>query len=115
MLFTITGKHVEITEAMKAHAYEKSSKLPRYYDRINKVEVIVDSSDKSKPSVEIIASAEHNKVFIARETGQDTYVCIDLAAHKLERQLARAKGKERDNKHVKLKEKEQEGEIGIAE
>jgi len=35
MLFTMTGKHIEITEALKAHAQEKSEKLPRYYNSIN--------------------------------------------------------------------------------
>ncbi|MHC4762609.1 MAG: HPF/RaiA family ribosome-associated protein, partial [Planctomycetota bacterium] len=28
MLFTITGKHIDITEALKRHAKEKTSKLP---------------------------------------------------------------------------------------
>ncbi|MHC4722131.1 MAG: HPF/RaiA family ribosome-associated protein, partial [Planctomycetota bacterium] len=39
MLFTITGKHVEITQAIKDHAQEKTDKLPRYYNSINQIEV----------------------------------------------------------------------------
>ncbi|MHC4463855.1 MAG: HPF/RaiA family ribosome-associated protein, partial [Planctomycetota bacterium] len=42
LLFTISGKHIEITDAMKQHAQEKTSKLPRYYNSINQIEVIVD-------------------------------------------------------------------------
>lgn len=99
LLFTISGKHVEITEAIKAHAQEKTSKLPKYYNSINQVEVIVDGSQGGKTSVEIIARAEHSKVFVGTETGDDTYRCIDMAVHKLERQLRRTKSKERDNKH----------------
>lgn len=98
MLFTITGKHIEITDAMKTRAEEKTAKLPRYYDSINQIEVLVDGSEGSKISVEIIARAEHSKVFVGKDMGADAYQCIDMAAHKLEQQLRKAKGKERDNK-----------------
>ena len=101
MLFTISGKHVEITEAIRRHAEEKTSKLPKYYNSINQVEVIIDGNHGgSNTSVEVIARAEHSKVFVGTETGEDAYRCIDMAVHKLERQLRKVKSKERDNKHV---------------
>jgi len=100
LLFTITGKHVDITEAIKRYAEEKTSKLPRYYDSINQVEVIIDGNKGGNVSVEIIARAEHNKIFVVTERGEDAYSCIDIAVHKLERQLRKRKGKERENKHA---------------
>ena len=100
MLFTISGKHIEITDAIKEHAQEKIEKLPRYYNSINRIEVIIEGNDGGKPSVEIIASAEHSNVFIAKETGDDVYTCIDIVVHKLERQLRRKKQKQRNNKHI---------------
>jgi putative sigma-54 modulation protein len=100
LLFTITGKHIDITEAIRKHAEEKTAKLPKYYNSINQVEVIIDGGQGGNTSVEIIARGEHSKVFIVTETGEDAYRCIDLAVHKLERQLRRKKGKERDNKHT---------------
>ena len=99
MLFTISGKHIDITEAIRRHAEQKTSKLPKYYNSINQVEVIIDGGQGGNTSVEIIARAEHSKIFVGSETGEDAYRCIDMAAHKLERQLRRAKSKERDNKH----------------
>ncbi len=98
MLFTISGKHIEITEAIRRHAQEKTSKLPKYYSSINQIEVIIDGGQGSNTSVEIIARAEHSKIFVGTETGEDAYRCIDMAVHKLERQLRRVKSKERDNK-----------------
>ncbi|GAH87956.1 unnamed protein product, partial [marine sediment metagenome] len=77
MLFTISGKHIEITEAIRRHAEEKTSKLPRYYNSVNQVEVIIDGSRGGDTSVEIIARGEHSKVFIVTETGEDAYRCID--------------------------------------
>lgn len=100
MLFNITAKHIEITEAIRTYAEEKTSKLPRYYNSINQIEVIIDSDSSEKVSVEIIARAEHGNIFIACETGEDAYKCINIVVHKLERQLRRKKTKERNNKHT---------------
>lgn len=100
MLFTMTGKHIEITDAMRAHAQEKVEKLPRYFDSITQIEVIVEGNEGGKQCVEVIVHAEHNDLLIAKEIGDDTYTCIDLAIHKLERQLKKAKEKQRSHKHT---------------
>jgi len=100
MLFTISGKHIEITEAIREHAEEKTEKLPRYYNSINRIEVIIEGREGGKPSVEIIARGEHSNVFVARSSGEDTYACIDSAVRKLERQLRKKKQKQRNNKHI---------------
>jgi ribosomal subunit interface protein len=99
LLFTITGRHVNINEDIKLHAEQKTSKLPRYYSSINQVEVIIDGNSTGNITVEIIARGEHSNVFVVTETGQDVYQCIDIAIHKLERQLRRKKTKERNKKH----------------
>ncbi len=99
MLFTITGKHIDITEAMREHAEKKTSKLPRFYNSITQIEVIIDGSEGSNISVEVIARAELHKVFVGTDMGPDAYQCIDMAVHKLEGQLRKVKGKERDNKY----------------
>jgi putative sigma-54 modulation protein len=99
MLFTITGKHIEITDAIRNHAQDKVEKLPRYFDSISQVEVIVEGNEGGKQSVEIIVHAEHNDLLVAKETGDDTYACLDMAIHKLERQLKKAKEKQRGHKH----------------
>jgi len=100
MLFTISGKHIEITDAIRAHAKEKVEKLPRFFNQISHIEVLLDASQGSMPSVEIIARAEHFGDIIAKDTGPDAYTCIDMAVHKLERQLKKIKEKQRDNKFV---------------
>jgi putative sigma-54 modulation protein len=100
LLFTISGKHIEITEAIRKYAEEKTSKLPKYYSSINQIEVIIDREQSGNASVEILAKGEHSKLFVGTETGADIYGCIDAAVHKLEEQLRRRKGKERDNKHA---------------
>jgi len=98
MLITITGKHIEITEAIRSHVEEKVAKLPRYYDSVGQIEVILDGNEGGGQSVEIIVHAEHNDMLIAKETGTDTYTCIDAVVHKMERQLKKAKEKQRTHK-----------------
>ena len=46
-----------------------------------------------------------NPSLIAKESGEDTYACIDMAVHKIERQLRRKKEKQRNNKHIPGMEK----------
>ena len=106
MLFNITGKHITITEAMRAYAEEKTAKLPKFYSSVNQMEVVVDGGEAgNNVSVEIIARGEHSNVFVASEVGEDAYKCVDGAVHKLESQLRRKKTKERNNKHISGAEK----------
>jgi len=96
---TITGKHIKVTEALKKYARDKTSKLPKYYDSVNQIQVVIDGNEHHNINVEIIVRAEHNKVFVANEISNDAYKGIDSAIHKLERQLRRKNKKERNNKH----------------
>jgi putative sigma-54 modulation protein len=100
LLFTITGKHVSITEAIRKYAEEKTSKFPKYYSSINQVEVVINGEPGGNITVEIIARGEHSNVFIGTERGQDAYQCIDGVVHKLERQLRKKKSRERNKKHT---------------
>jgi len=104
MLFSITGKHIEITDAIRAHAEEKTAKLPKYYSSINQIEVIIDGNQGSDISVEIIARGEHGNIFVVTEAGKDAYQCIDTAVHKIERQIRKKKEMQRNNKHTSLPE-----------
>lgn len=100
MLFTITGKHIDITDHIRKHAEEKTAKLPKFFDDVKQIEVIIDEGPSAADiSVEIVARSEHGDVFVATQTGKDAYTCIDLAVHKLEEQLRRKKEKQRDRKH----------------
>lgn len=100
MLFNITIKHMEVPDTIKTYAEEKTSKLPRYYDGVNQVDVIIDGKQGVDMGVEIIARGEHSKIFVIRETGQDLYKCIDAAVQRLETQITRKKTRERDDKHA---------------
>ena len=100
MLFTIVGIHIEITDAIREHAREKAEKLPRFYDNITQIEVVIEGNEGGNPGVEVLVRAEHQDIFVARESGPDAYTCLDIVIHKLERQLKKAKEKQRDKKRI---------------
>ena len=49
--FIISGRHIDLTEALKTYAEEKTSKLPKYFDSITEIEVIIDGSDAGNPII----------------------------------------------------------------
>jgi putative sigma-54 modulation protein len=89
---------MEVTQALKTYAEQKSNKLTKYYDRIQEIEVIFDAG-KDKTSVEMIVNAEHRNMFLAHHGEGDAYACIDACIDKLERQLSDHKKKVRNRKH----------------
>ena len=102
MDINVTGRHLEITPAIRDYAQQKAGKLPRYYDRIQGIEVVTDRGDHhNKYEVEIIVQVDRTDPFVVKTTGEDLYACIDDSVDKLERQLTDHKEKLRNRKHQK--------------
>lgn len=98
MEITVTGRRIEITDAIRKYASEKVSKLPRYFDRVQIIEVVLSRHDSHSHEVEIIVKAEHTDPFLAKVDGPDLYACLDSAVDKLERQLTDHKDRIRQRK-----------------
>ena len=98
MEITITGRHMDITPAIREYASEKVSKLPRYYDRVQSIEVIAQKTDRHQ-EIEIIVHVDRSDPFVCKTTGSDLYACIDEAVEKLERRLTDHKDRLRNRKH----------------
>ena len=98
MEIKISSKHMELTAAIEEYASGKIQKFPRYFDRVQQVEVVIDKA-KNGYTVEIITDVERHDSFIANSTHEDLYACIDLGIDRSVRQLKDHKSKLRDNKH----------------
>jgi len=98
MEITVTGRHTDITPAIRQYVTDKTAKLPRYYDRIRAIQVITDKTDRTH-ELEIIVQVDRSDPFVCKVTGDDLYACIDSAVDKLERQLTDHKVKLRNRKH----------------
>jgi len=95
----VTGKQFEITDAIRDYATDKVGKLPRYYDRVAELEVVISKPDSHEFEVEIIAHVDHHDNFVARRRHQDVYACIDEVTDKMTRQLKDHKERLRNRKH----------------
>jgi putative sigma-54 modulation protein len=98
VLVSVVIRHGDISEDLKKYAEEKARKLVKFYDRIQAIEILFQG-EKENRSVEIIVSAEPNRLtFVAHETSADLAACVDLALDKIGRQLKRHKEKQRNHK-----------------
>lgn len=100
MNIRITGRHIQIPEAVRNYAEQKASKLPRIYDNIHEIEVVLDNDKNGNYSVEMIARLEHHRSHAVKRVAESMYKGIDMTVHKLENHLRKVKGKERENKHT---------------
>ena len=99
MEFKITGRHLEITPAIRDYADKKTERVHRYFNRVQEIQVVVDKQDRTF-EVELIVDVEHHDSFIARHRDEDLYACIDQTMDKMERQLTDHKEKLRNRKHI---------------
>jgi putative sigma-54 modulation protein len=100
MQVVITARHVSLTPEMKDRIEAKANKLLKYYDRIQRIDAVVEKSEGSASfSVEFVVNAEHRMEFIARADGDDVYAAVDSIIDKLERQLSDHKERFRNRKH----------------
>lgn len=97
MITKITGRHIEVTEAMRNYAEKKIGKLKKFYNRLSEIEVIIGSEGQSH-IVEIIIRADNHQPFVVKQSNEDAYACLDGAVDKIERQLTRHKEKSRRRK-----------------
>jgi len=102
VIVTISARHMTITDSLKSYAERKVNKLPRFYDRIQEIEVVFDAI-KDAVNVEVIVNAEHRNMFVAHHGEGDAYACVDQCVHKLERQLSEHKRLYRNRKHPVVK------------
>lgn len=83
----VTGRHVNVTEAMKAYAVEKVSKIEKFHQRILDVNVTMDVQ-KLEHRVDIVMKVDQIKIK-SHAVSTDMYVSIDKAVVRLEKQLNR--------------------------
>jgi len=99
MQVTIIGRHREVPQSVKEYIERKLEKLPRFYDRVMTVEVIIDGQAR-RNSVEIVAYE-----FVAQESGDDVHACFDVCFGKIERQIRRHKHRLRNRKRAERPER----------
>ena len=89
----VTARHGELSENIQETMKSKAAKLPRFFDRMTRIQLVADLKHTDNPKVEIIVSAEETNDFFASDTGNNVIVALDSAISKIEQQLKKHKEK----------------------
>ena len=95
MQISITGHHVELTDALRGYVESKISRLERHFDRVMDIHVIL-SVEKLRQKAEANIHLSGNDIH-AEATEEDMYAAIDALADKLDRQIQKHKQKVQDH------------------
>ncbi len=99
MKLNIRGNKIEVTNSIKKYAKEKITRLDKYFDNSESLEVNALIKVKGKDQSIEITVPTPKFTLRAEETNADLYAAIDLVLDKLERQIR--KNKTRLNKKYK--------------
>ena len=97
MQISVTGRHMEITEAIRDYAQGKLEHALAEFPRIESVHVILDV-EKYRHLAEIVIQAPNHIRVDARHESDDMYVSIDGAIEKAEKQMHKVWDKMQEHK-----------------
>ena len=96
MYIHVTGKNIEITDAIKAYVKEKVGKVANHYDQITGIDVVLSVIKNPAATGKHIAEVScktNTGVIRCEESADSMYESIDLLADKLDRQVKKFKDK----------------------
>lgn len=97
MQITITGRHMEVTEPMRAYVQERVERELSAYPRLDSVHAIL-AVEKYRHIAEMVVQAPNHVRVEAAEESSDMYASVDAAVEKVARQLFKHREKVTDHK-----------------
>ena len=91
MQLSVSGHHVEVTEAMKTYVDSRFDKIGRHFDLVSDVDCIL-TVEKLRHKAEATVQVNGSKIY-AEAIDEDMYVAIDSLVDKLERRVRKYKEK----------------------
>ena len=101
MNLTISGRHFEVTPAIRDYVTNKLSRLDRHFDRVIESQVTL-SLERLKHTAEITLRVYGKDIHCAADN-ENLYAAIDLLADKVDRQIVKVKGKMQNHAHESVK------------
>ena len=92
MQVSITGRHVTVTDNIKAHLDEKIERSIGVFPRVESVHVILDVEKHNNVSEIIVQASDHIRI-TATEKSENLFDAIDRSIEHAERQLRKQRDK----------------------
>jgi putative sigma-54 modulation protein len=87
----VTGRHLEITQAIREYAHKKIEGLHLDYPRIIEAKIILDVQGHHRQMAEIILFCANHIVIEVKSTTEDIYASIDESISKIARRMRKFK------------------------
>jgi putative sigma-54 modulation protein len=101
MHIIVAGRHIDVTDALRARVTEKVGRLSRYFEQVHRAQawLRVEPHPGRNQVVEVTVWAD-GIVIRGEEASEDMYAAIDLVADKLERQVTKFRSKVIDHRRT---------------
>jgi putative sigma-54 modulation protein len=95
MQIDVTGRHLEVTESMRAYVLKKMDRIMRHFDQLIDAHYVL-SVEKLRHKAEATLRSRGGDIH-AEATAEDMYAAIDALADKLDRLVKKRKEKTSDH------------------
>lgn len=110
---SITGRHFELTEPIKAYAEAAIDSLEKYHLDIISASTVISASEKNGKKgfvTEFIINLKDKNTIIISQVDKDVYAAMDLAIERVKKSLRRHSDKIKDHKIMSFKDLGEEAE-----
>jgi len=97
MNLNLSGRHLEVTPALRSYVEGKLARITRHFDHVIDAHVVL-SVDKLRQKAEVTLHVRGKDIHCASEE-QDLYAAIDLVIDKLDRQVLKYKSRRAARPH----------------
>jgi len=107
MNISLSGRHLELTDAIKAHMTTSIETLNKYNMDIISVNVVASAQikkGKEHSVVEFVINLAHKNSIIIKQNDDDLYAAIDIAIERAKKALRRMHDRETEHHKVGLNE-----------
>ena len=110
---SITGRHFELTEPIKAYADSAIDSLEKYHLDIISASTVISANEKHGRKgfvTEFIINLKDKNTIVITQVDKDVYAAMDLAIERVKKSLRRHADKIKDHKIMSFKDMGEEAE-----
>ena len=110
---SITGRHFELTEAIKAYADAAIDSLEKYHLDIISASTVISANEKQGRKgyvTEFIINLKDKNTIVITQVDKDVYAAMDLAIERVKKSLRRHADRVKDHKVMSFKDMGAEAE-----
>jgi putative sigma-54 modulation protein len=104
MNLSISGRHLEVTPAIREYVMNKMARVARHFDNVIDTQVIL-SIERLQHTAEVTMRLRGKDIHCAA-IDENLYAAIDLLADKIDRQVIKYKTKVQNHAHEPVKRQE---------